>query len=176
MYWYILFVRTGREQQVECFLKESLNTDELTPFIPMHEMLFKTTGIVKKEVKPLFPSYVFIESKVSEKKFMEKISVLLRSSSDILRLLRYSESEIAMRESEKQMLLSLCNENYYIEASSGVIEGDKVKIIHGPLKGWESMVRKIDRHKKLAWIDLEFIGEVRLICVSLEIIQKYKIK
>lgn len=126
-------------------------------------------------MKPLLPSYAFIESKVSEKMFMGKMSVLLHSSSDILRLLRYSESEIAMKESEKQMLLSLCNENYYIETSSVVIEGDKVKIIHGLLKGLESIVRKVDRHKRLAWIDLEFIGEVRLICVLLEIIQGNKI-
>ncbi|MCX7746320.1 MAG: hypothetical protein N2645_05450 [Clostridia bacterium] len=66
VYWYILFVKTGQEQRVEQFLKERLDSCILLPFIPLLEKPFKVSGTVKKELEPLFPGYVFIESEVSE--------------------------------------------------------------------------------------------------------------
>ena len=65
MYWYILFVRTGREQKVEQLLIEKLDTDLFIPFVPVHERIFKIGGVLKRELKPLFPRYVFIESEIS---------------------------------------------------------------------------------------------------------------
>lgn len=173
MYWYVLFVRTGREEKIEQLLKKQLNTDTCIPFIPLHEKLFRRSGTVKKEIKPLFPGYVFIESSLSSYEFIRNVSALIYTSQDILCVLRYSNEELSVRESEKQILLNLCNQDYCIEASSGIIEGDKIHIISGPLKGADSIVRKVNRHKRQAWIELEFLGEIRLISVAMEIVQKF---
>lgn len=172
MYWYVLFVRTGREQKVEKLLKKRLGTDVFVPFVPLYERLFKISETVKKELKPLFPSYVFIESEVSDQEFLKIRSTLIYISSDILRILRYGNTEIAMRESEKRMLLSLCNDDHCIESSSGIIVGDRIHVTDGPLKGWESMVRKVNRHKRQAWIEIEFMGDIRLVSIALEIVEK----
>jgi transcriptional antiterminator NusG len=174
MYWYVLFVRTGRERNVEQLLKERLNTNLFSPFVPLYEKYFKNSGILKKESKTLFPSYVFIESKVSNQDFLKSISTLIYSSSDIVRILKYGDAEFAMRESEKGMLLSLCDKNHCIEPSSGIIVGDRIHILDGPLKGWESIVRKVNRHKRQAWIEIEFMGNMRLVIVALEIVDKIK--
>lgn len=173
MCWYILFTRTGREGKVEQLLKERLDTDIYLPFIPMLETLFKNSGQVRKELKPLFPSYVFIESEISRLEFVNDIRSIIFNSKDVLRYLRYGDSdEIAMREQEKCMLFSLCNDDHCIESSRGIIEGNNVYIKEGPLKGKESIVRKIDRHKRRAIIDLDFMGSVRQISVALEIVEK----
>ena len=172
MYWYVLFTRTGREEKVEQLLKERLDTDVFVPFVPLHERLFKISGTIKKELKPLFPSYVFIESEVSSQEFMKRINALIHISHDIVHTLRYSDTEIAMRESEKRMMLSLCNDDHCIESSSGIIEGDRIYITDEPLKGWESIIKKVNRHKRQAWIEIEFIGEMRLVSVALEIVEK----
>jgi transcriptional antiterminator NusG len=50
--------------------------------------------------------------------------------------------------------------------------GDKIHITDGPLKGRESIVRKVNRHKRLAWIEIKFMGEARLVSVALEIVDK----
>lgn len=172
MYWYILFVKTGREYRVEQLLKEQLDTSMFMPFVPLQECLFKRAGIVKKEQKPLFPGYIFIESEVAGRDFLQKISPLIYASSDIVCVLKYSETEISMRESERQMLLRLCNENHCIEASCGIMEGDRINIISGPLKGWESIIKKVNRHKRQAWVDIELMGEMRLVCIGLDIVKK----
>lgn len=172
MYWYILYVRSGREYKVEQFLKKSLYSEMFAPFVPLNELVFKRSGVVKKEIKPLFPSYVFVESELLSHEFKTRIRPILYASQDIVKLLSYSDEEIAMRESEKQMLMSLFNGSRCIEISSGIKEGNKIHIINGPLEGFESVVKKIDRHKRQAWVEMEFMGEKRLISVSLEIIEQ----
>jgi transcriptional antiterminator NusG len=77
-----------------------------------------------------------------------------------------------MKESEKNMMISLCNNEHCIEASYGVIEGDKIRVFEGPLKGLESVVRKVNRHKKEAVIEIEIMGDVRLVTVALEVVDK----
>lgn len=171
MYWYVLFIKTGRESYIERFLKKLLDPDIFMPFIPMHETLFKISGQVKVELKPLFPGYIFVESIVPSLEFIKKIYEILYISHDIFRLLKYGDTdEIAMRDSERDMLLSLCNDDYCIESSSGIKVGNKVYIKEGPLKGQESIVKKIDRHKRQATIELEFMGDVRQVIVGLEVL------
>ncbi|MCX8131317.1 MAG: antiterminator LoaP [Clostridia bacterium] len=172
MYWYILHVQTGREYNVEELLRKRLDSNIFMPFIPLQESLFKIAGTVKKELKPLFPGYVFVESELSEQEFMKRTSNLIYATHIIIRLLRYSDTEIALRECERQMLLCLSNDKYCIEPSSGIIKGDKIYITDGPLRGWESIVKKVNRHKRQASIEIEFMGSLRLVSVSLEIMDK----
>lgn len=172
MKWYVLFVRTGREERVKRLLENRLYNESIIPFIPLHEIIFKRKNYYKTETKLLFPGYLFIESELSDFEFIRKITPILYYQSDIIRVLRYSQSEIAMRDSEVHMLLDLYNDDYCIEMSRGIIAGDKIIVTDGPLKGRESIVRKIDRHKREAKIEMVFMGEPRIITVGLEIIRK----
>ncbi len=173
MYWYVLFIRTGREANVELLLKKRLDANVFVPFVPMLETLFKISGQVRRELKPLFPGYIFIESEVSGVEFIKRKNSIISASEDIVRFLKYGDtSEFAMREHEKCMLLNLCNDERCIESSVGIIEGNRVYIKEGPLKGMESIVKKIDRHKRRAVINLDFMGEIREINVALEIVEK----
>lgn len=54
----------------------------------------------------------------------------------------------------------------------GFIRGDRVFVTLGPLQGRESVIRKIDRHKRRAKIELEFMGDRRIFDVALEIVSK----
>jgi len=171
MYWYVLFVKSGRERNVERYLKKELKR------ISRH-LLYRCKKYVqkirkRKEGNKTFISrYVFIESILSGNEFLEEINYLIDRSSDIISLLKYSDTEIAMRESERQRLLSLCNNEHCIEASYGIIEGDRIRIFEGPLKGMESIVKKVNRHKREALIEIEIMGDARLVTVALEIVKK----
>lgn len=59
-----------------------------------------------------------------------------------------------------------------IEMSSGVIEHDRVIVNTGPLQGLEGSIRKIDRHKRLACLEIQMLGRVKTIVVGLEIVSK----
>ncbi|WP_041706848.1 antiterminator LoaP [Ruminiclostridium cellulolyticum] len=172
MHWYVLFVKSGREHRVEQYLKKIVGIDMINPFIPLHEFLFKISGTVKRELKPLFPGYVFIESDMAGQEFIRKLYNKIYLLSDIVRILKYSDTEIAVRDSEKQMLLDLCNNEHCIESSRGVIKGDRIYITNGPLRGRESIIKKVNRHKRQALVEMEFMGDKRLVSVALEIVEK----
>lgn len=172
MYWYVLFVQTGKEKKIEEILKKHLSTKECIPFIPMEELLFKKSGITKKEMRILFPGYVFVESDLQEQQFLRVINFFVNTISELVCVLKYSDKEIAMKESERHTLINLYNNNHCIELSYGVFEGDRVHIFEGPLKGQESIIKKINRHKRQAWIEIEIMGEVRLVNVALEVVNK----
>ena len=172
MHWYVFFVRTGKEEKVKQLFEKHLYSEMIIPFIPLQEIIFKLPSTIKKEERPLFPGYLFAESELCSHEFVKKVSNLVNTYCDITRLLKYSDTEFCMRESEKQILLSLSNENHCIKSSEGIIKGDRVHIKDGPLKGWESIIKKVDRHKRRAWIEIEFMGEERLVSVALDITEK----
>jgi len=174
LYWYIFYVYTGRENSVLRCIQNQFHTDVLNPFIPMLETIHKKSGKYSKETTIMFPGYVFMETEMNSTLFSRNILSLIRQNKNIIKILKYGDSdEIAMREEEQISLLALCNDNYCIKSSEGIIAGDKIIINKGPLQGRESTIRKIDRHKREAIIELEIIGGVRLIKVALEILEKF---
>ena len=45
-------------------------------------------------------------------------------------------------------------------------------VTSGPLRGREAQISKIDRHKRLAWLDMRMFGRNKSIKVGLEIVSK----
>ena len=173
MNWYVLFIRTGCERKAEKYLNKRLDNNIFSPFILMEQMLFKTSGQIKKELKPIFPGYVFIETEATRQEIIKEMQDIFHTSHDIFRFVKYGDTgDIAMKEDERNTLQKLCNDDHCIEASSGIIAGNRVYVKEGPLKGFESIIRKIDRHKRRAFIELDFMGDVRKVAVALEIVEK----
>ncbi len=62
--------------------------------------------------------------------------------------------------------------NRLSEMSEGIIENDRVVVTSGPLKGNEGLIRKIDRHKRKAWLEIEMFGRTVEMQVGLEVVGK----
>ena len=56
--------------------------------------------------------------------------------------------------------------------SYGYIENDKIIINDGPMKNYEGIIKKIDRHKRKAVIEVEFFGRTMEVSVGVEIVSK----
>lgn len=121
----------------------------------------------------MFPGYVFTDSTLDETNFLKLSNECIKISKNIYKLLGNKNVEyMTLSEMEKNYLLSFCNDKYITEESKGFIVGDKIFINSGPLKGKESIIRKIDRHKRRAEIEMKCLGDKRKIIVSLEIVSK----
>ena len=91
----------------------------------------------------------------------------------IYKVLRYGDSgQAILHGKDTQLLEKLWSGRECLEISVGVMEGDKVKIVEGPLVGKESMIKKINKHKRQAVVEINFMGENRLITIGLDIIRK----
>lgn len=172
-YYYILHVITGKEEQVCTKIQNCLCNQSFTPFTFKKNVSFKRGKEISEVTRIIFPGYVFIKSCIAEAAFLIIIMDFVRKTIDIFKLLNYGSYEkIAVNETEINFLLDLCNDNYCIEYSKGLIEGDRVKVIEGPLKGQESRILKINKQKKNAVITVFLVNEVRTITIGLDYITK----
>jgi len=171
--WFVFFVQTGKEETVcEC-LNDMFSNEESVSFVPKIESVYINLKQVRKEFKPMFPSYVFVETKRDGKSFTSLMTRPVRNSKYIIKLLGKDNPDyMAVHEKEKDFLLGFCDKGYIVGESLGFIEGDRIFVTSGPLQGRESVIKWIDRHKRRAEIELELMGDARRVSVSLEIIEK----
>ena len=164
----------GKEEKVVQSLNSRFKNGELFPFLPTKEKWFIGRGKKVKEKGLLFPGYVFIETALAGRDFLSLTRQFIDSSSDIIRLLKNSDSDddFAIKESERTAWLYLLGKEKCVEASVGFMEDDKIYIEYGSLKGLEGIIKKINRHKREATIETQFMGRLQKIDVALQIIKK----
>ena len=174
--WVILFVKTGSEDRLMRILKEKLNTAEYLPFLPLKEMPYRKKGIISKKRELLFPSYIFIQTEIEANLVAEKLELALMNiaqQKDIYSILNYgNKKDIVIRENECLYWEHFFNSDFCAMGSVGFIEGDVVRITSGALVGMESRIKKINRHKREAIVELEIMGAIRKVSLMLEIIKK----
>ena len=171
--WYIVKVHLEREMKIAGLLKSKLPSDLYYPFVPQKEFYFRRAGNTKIERKICFPGFVFIESHTTTKDFLNAMKPLLWYVKEINSILSYDgEKDIALTESDIGVLKQLMDEDGCIEASRGDITDGVTRIHYGALAGKEHLIKKINRHKKSAEIEIKLMGEIQRITVALEIISK----
>ncbi len=173
-YWYVLFVRTGREEKALNEVKDAFQNDEVTSFVPRKENLFRKQGIVIKETHIMFPGYIFIETPLNGNEFSNLLKIRIPKSDSIIRILSDpNKVGLSVPDEERKFFNDLWgNQNHCVEVSSGIIKGEHVIITEGALVGQEGIIKMINRHKLQASIELELFGDIRQVKVGLEIIKK----
>lgn len=167
--WYVLFVMGGKEQKICEFLEK----ENIHAFLPKMEVLYRKQGTFYPQEKLMFPSYVFIESDLEHTFFHQKLLELKQKKTGIIKELKFdNEGTPALTQEEKELIEKLIGRKKVMKHSIGYIEGDQVIVTEGPLQGFESKIIKIDRHKRRAQIEIEMLGRVVNLNVSLEIIKK----
>jgi len=122
----------------------------------------------------LFPGYLFVISENPEELYQA-----LKRIPRMTRILGTGEKWTAMTANDIETVRRLAaphtqaqHGKWLMDFSEGYLQGDKIIVTEGPLQGMESRIRRIDRHKRLAWLNIDVLGESREIAVGLEIIRK----
>lgn len=166
--WYVMQVRIGYEEKImlQCQVKIP-QTILQKCFIPRYEEKKHIQGKWQTHQKILFPGYVFVVTDNPQ-----ELQVYLKSIIGLTKLLGDDEGIVPLTESEIEFLKTFGGEEQVVKMSEGIIENSKVIIQSGPLSGWEAYIRKIDRHKRKAYLELEMFGKLRSVGVGLEIFTK----
>ena len=166
--WYVMQVRTGTEENIRTQCVRKISSEILERcFIPYYEENKHMRGEWTIQKKVLFPGYVFV---VTDD--MEKLYESLKSVIGLTRLIGTGREIVPISEEERQFLLDFGGEEQVVSMSEGIIENSVTKILSGPLKGKEGLIRKIDRHKRKAWLEVEMFGRKQEIQVGVEIVSK----
>lgn len=142
--WYLLKCPEGSETD---YVKEC---QDIIRF--RYQRMLRYGGSWHLENRTLLPGCIFL----SEKRAV-KLKERLRTS---------------LIPCEISQLKSLCSEENLIEMSEGIIKNGVPIVINGPLKGRECLIRRIDRHKRTAEIEVLLAGKEARIVVGLEICEK----
>ena len=161
--WYVIWTSTGSEKKV---LEQIRNKVERS-FIPYTIASKKIKGEWKSVLKPLFPGYLFADTED-----IEGLATYLYKTDGFSTVLKSDKMYCSLSGSEAELIENRYLEGGIFDVSKGYIQGDKITITSGPLKDMEGFIRKINRHKRTALIELELFGHPVSTLVGLEIVEK----
>lgn len=166
--WYVMHVATGREE----ILRRGMATA-----MPEHcveecrilrcEIMKRYKGTWHRQEKLLVPGYLFIRTDQ-----VEQLQYELRRFPEMTKLLEQDGKIIPLLKEEENLFFTLYGKGEYIGMSYGVQVGDRVMVQEGPLKGYEYLIQRIDRHKRRAYIKIELLGTMKELELGLEIVEK----
>ena len=165
--WYVVQVISGQEHNIAEICKIKMLQENEEVVIPMYQRKKKIKGKYELCQAILFPGYVFFDTDEVEDLFYR-----LKDIKQLTRILRTGDDFTPLHEKEVAFLSQFGRKKHVVEMSVGYIEGDEVIITSGPMVDWTGKVKKIDRHKMIAVLEVEFFGRMTDVTVGLEIVEK----
>lgn len=169
MNWYVIQVRSSHEREIADKCRAMISQDILREcFIPKYVSKKKYNGQWKEIKEVLFKGYVFLMSDCIEELYIE-----LKKVPDLTKMIGKKKDIIyPLTKGETEFLKTFTNDKHIVDMSTGFIEGQMIHITDGPLQGKEGLITKIDRHKRIAYLNLNIFNNDITAKVGLEIISK----
>lgn len=166
--WYVMQVTPGGENKTVQMCQRIVEEDYIDEiFVPELEQMKRFKGEWHKVKKIMFPGYVFVSTQ-KELDLYEN----LKSVPTLTKILKTGEDITPVTPREEDFIKKLIGKDKVAEVSVGYIEGDKLIVTEGPLIGMEGLVKKIDRHKRIAILQMEMFGNLTEVTMGLEVLSK----
>ena len=165
---YAIQVITGEEERTIKMCRVLIDEQILADvFYPETEIMRRYKGSWHKLRRPMFPGYIFAETEQVEELFFKFIWI-----PKLTKILGTALAPVALSEEEEAWLKRITNEDHVAEISIGIIEGDELIVNSGPLVGLEGTVKKINRHKRQAVVEVEMFHRKMEMTLGLEVVEK----
>lgn len=171
--YYVIQVATGTEDRVEEQIRVMVGNELYDScFHPMRRVKKKFRGEWKEIREKLLPGYVFITSNYIQEVYQEFKHVpaytkLLGKEGD--RFIPLSGYEVNWLE----RLMESSDQKMEVQLSQvSVSENDEITILSGPLKNMEGCIKKIDLHRRIAKVEVDFMNRKTVIHLGIEMVEK----
>ena len=155
--WYALYTRSRYEKKVHAFFKES-GVESYLPLVKTWRVWSDRKKLVEM---PLLPSYLFVRTDTSN--YLTYYNIL--NTSGVVRFITFEGVAVAIPDVQIAALQRLNSEGVDMECLEVTPEpGTPVKIVRGPMKGYEGEVVSVGKNKKLV-LRLDVIDK----CINLNI-------
>ena len=151
MPWYALFVETGEEEKVEKFIEKRFG-ESIQCFNPKRTVLEKRQGLTTKKTKLLFPGYLFLQLELTKNMYYKILDIT------------------SIPDNEINWLLTLIDKNDTLSFSDLLIDGDNIVVLSGPLVSLESKIKRIDKRKRRATVEIGFLNQIFKIDLGINIL------
>ena len=166
--WYVIWTTTGREEYtrdlIQKFVLPDLYNRLVIPYRRKKHFQNGKSFIVENIV---FPSYLFVETNCI-KDFVTALNTLPGFSV----VLHTDDFYSPVYDHEVNLLMKLMNDHDVIDMSTGYMEGEKIRIVSGPLRGFEGQIKKVIRRRGIAILELNIFNRPTEARLGLELIEK----
>lgn len=167
--WYVVWIRTGQEEKLKQMCEVLIGRERAYRecFIPKTETVRRVRGSLTKRENILFPGYLFFDSADAPLLYEQ-----LKKIPEFTKLLGADGVPKPLYPHEEAFLRRLSDGERVIRISKGYMKGDELVVTDGPLKNCRGRLTHIDRHKREAKLEVDFLGDKRTLTVGLEVVKK----
>lgn len=142
---------------------------EYTFVCPRREIKIRRRGKTLKEVRPLFPGYVFLEAEeIDERLFRE-----VRRLPGFIRFLEENTRIIPLLGQDLDLIRRLLSFGEIVRESKVTFDKNKrIVVVSGPLEGMEGRIVRVDKRKGRAKVRLDLYAESFLVDLGFELINE----
>lgn len=173
--WYVIQVISGQENQTILLIEKMVSEGTIKQcFVPIRRLKKKFCGAWHDVTEKLFPGYVFLITEQPQLLYEE-----LKSVPALTKILgRNEEYFTPLTETDVQIMKKLqdgveSNQSWGIEISEVLVEaGNRIKILSGPLVNLKGQIKKINLHKRIAAVEVEFMGRKTVVNLGIEMVER----
>lgn len=174
--YYVIQVAPGKEIETEKHIMERVPKElYISCFHPVRHVRKKFRGRWRDRHEKLLPGYVFINSET-----IEELYFGLKRIPMMTKLLGWEKESItALSDQERDWLEKIVSVDQTGKITGEVPlsqlevnENSEVKILSGPLQEMSGMVKKINMHRRIAEVEVEFMGRMLVVHLGIEMIKK----
>lgn len=159
MNWYVLHVVTGKEEGIRL----RIHALGMGALVPKRRLRERKNGIWHIRERTLFPGYVFIYSSMDAAAFYT-----IKQVPGILRILGDDCGPQPLEQTEVSHILRLSGDGAPLGISKVLTEGSGITVLSGPLQGLEGKIVKLDFRRCRAKVNIDLMGEPRVIELGVE--------
>ena len=168
--WYVTQVMTGSEETTKKLCVACEVCPEEDVFYFKVERQLRLGGQIRTVLKIMFPGYLFWE--LSSEEEAVRLKQHLREIPRMTKLLQTGNEMVAVYPEEEDLLRNMGGEDHIIDLSKGIISGDNIIVSQGPLRGYEYRIKSVNRHDRVASLEINLFHRIVKMPIGLEIVQK----
>lgn len=167
--WYVVQTMAGGESAacrlIECLVARSVLEE---CFVPRYEVQKHIRGQWRTCAATLFPGYLIVVTNC-----VEELEAQLRGVPTFTHMLSNDGGFTPLKDEEVAWIDAFTEKGHRtVGVSEGIIEGDRIIVLKGPLMGHEGWIKTINRRKRTAYLSIEMFGRTIQTKVGLGIVRK----
>lgn len=153
--WYAVQVRPGHERAMARRI-ERVAPARVEALVPERVLPFRVHGVWTTRTDALFPGYVLVSAERPA-----DVSDALSLIAGFAQSVGMGKEPVALDAPRARLIESLCADGSVVGVSRGRIVHGALVVDEGPLRGLERIIAKIDRHKRVAYLDARLVESER---------------
>ena len=122
-------------------------------FLPLLEVTRRHGSRFVRQLRPLFPGYMFIHLDPDVAPWRK-----VNSTQGVSRIVQFNDAPATVPQGLVERLRARCDDSGYILSTETIAEGQTLEIVDGPFSSFVGTVEKIDSQNRI-WLLLEFMSQ-----------------